>query len=91
MAASQFLHIIMCRMYSHMVISLPTSTIRFDLIESYMVSTAKCSYARMAGLADSRRGANVNLHPPTSLLKEPSVPRGLPLPGFYLRLCTFRL
>jgi hypothetical protein len=46
------------------------------------------SYARLAGLADSRRGADVSLQRPTSLPKEPSVPRGLPLSGFYLRLCT---
>ena len=34
-------------------------------------------YARITGVADSRRGADVNLHRPTSLSKEPSVPRGL--------------
>jgi hypothetical protein len=49
------------------------------------------SYARMPGVADSRRGADVTLHRPTSLSKEPSVPRGLALSGFYLRLCTSRL
>jgi hypothetical protein len=49
------------------------------------------SYARMPGVADSRRGADMTLHRPTSLSKEPSVPRGLALSGFYLRLCTFRL
>jgi hypothetical protein len=32
----------------------------------------------MRGVADSRRGADMNLHRPTSLSKEPSVPRGLP-------------
>jgi hypothetical protein len=58
---------------------------------SYTISAAKCSYARVPGVADSRRGADVTLHSPTSLSKEPSVPRGLALSGFYLRLCTFRL
>jgi hypothetical protein len=45
----------------------------------------------MPGVADSRRGADVTLHRPTSLSKEPSVPRDLALSDFYLRLCTFRL
>jgi hypothetical protein len=45
----------------------------------------------VTGVADSRRGADVSRHRPTSLSKEPSVPRGLPVSGFYLRLCTFRL
>lgn len=49
------------------------------------------SYARMPRVADSRRGADVALHRSTSLSKEPSVPRGLAVSGFYLRLCTFRL
>jgi hypothetical protein len=49
------------------------------------------SYAWLAGVADSRRGADVSRHRPTSLSKEPSVPRGLPVSGFYLRLYTFRL
>jgi hypothetical protein len=31
------------------------------------------TYARLTGLADIRRGADVNLHRPTSLSKEPSV------------------
>jgi hypothetical protein len=63
----------------------------FGLVDSYSVPAAKCSYARMPGMADSRRGADVNLHRPTSLSKEPSVPKGLALFGFYLRLCTSRL
>jgi hypothetical protein len=58
------------------------------LVNSYTVSAAKCSYARMPGVADSRRGADVNLHHPTSLSKELSVPRGLALSSFYLQLCT---
>jgi hypothetical protein len=49
------------------------------------------SYARLAGLADSRRGADVTLHRPTSLPKEPSVPRGPAVSGFYLRPCKSRL
>jgi hypothetical protein len=61
------------------------------LVYSYTVSAAKCSYARMPDVADSRHGADVSLHRPTSLSKEPSVPRGLALSGFYLRICTFRL
>jgi hypothetical protein len=35
------------------------------------------SYARLTGLADSRRGADLDPRRPTSLPKEPSVPRGL--------------
>ena len=38
-------------------------------------------YARITGVADSRRGADVNLHRPTSPSKEPSVPRGLRCPA----------
>jgi hypothetical protein len=45
----------------------------------------------MPGVADSRRGADVTLHRPTSLLKEPSVPSGLPVSSFYLRLYIFCL
>lgn len=40
------------------------------LVDFYMVAAAKCSYARMPDVADSRRGAGVNLHHPTSLSKE---------------------
>jgi hypothetical protein len=59
---------------------------------SYSVSAAVCvAMPGVTGVADSRRGADVSRHRPTSLSKEPSVPRGLPVSGFYLRLCTFRL
>ena len=37
-----------------------------DLIKSYTVAAAKSSYARLTGLADSRRGADVGPRRPTS-------------------------
>jgi hypothetical protein len=62
----------------------------YSFIHSILLGFSRVfrSYARMTGVADSRRGADVSLQRPTSLPKEPSVPRGLPLSSFYLRLCT---
>jgi len=48
------------------------------LVDSYTVSAANRSYARLTGVADSRRGADLDPRRPTSLSKEASVPSGLP-------------
>ena len=54
---------------------------------SYSVSAAVCAaMPGVTGVADSRRGADVSRHRPTSLSKEPSVPRGLPVSGSLLLL-----
>lgn len=48
------------------------------LVDSYTVLATNRSYAWLIGLVDSRRGADLDPRRPTSLLKEPSVSRGLP-------------